>query len=162
MTKDQEYENYSNTGEILDEVLHHLDSTHGLYCTDLEEPVKEEMFQLNNEDLIKKVKKLQEIVGGDFVPNKHCARLHVTNTKDINALNKQVKELNNRLSGLEEAKLSYENINFSNEQEEQVFEIINELLEKIKLNIFSKNYECVELLLNCLETTINLMNRMKK
>ncbi len=62
MTKDQEYENYSNTGEILDEVLHHLDSTHGLYCTDLEEPVKEEMFQLNNEDLIKKVKTLEEKV----------------------------------------------------------------------------------------------------
>lgn len=87
---------------ILDEVLHHLDSTHGLYCTDLEEPVKEEMFKLNNEGLIKKVKKLQEIVGGDFVPNKHCARLHITNTKEINELNKQVKELNKRLQVIEE------------------------------------------------------------
>lgn len=44
---------------ILDDVLHHLDSTHGLYCTDLEEPVKEEMFQLDNNELIKKIKKLK-------------------------------------------------------------------------------------------------------
>lgn len=95
-------ESAANVDEILDEVLHHLASTHGLYCTDLEEPKKEEMFQLNNEDLIKKVKKLQEIVGGDFVPNKHCARLHITNTNDLNELKKQVKELNKRLQAIEE------------------------------------------------------------